>query len=94
MTLVDFALFQRHLHLSREFEQSEIIGDGGALLAHLLRERVLCEAILFDELLIGKGNLYRIEVFTLDILHQCHLHHALIVDRAHIGRDGVKPCSL
>ena len=39
-------------------------------------------------MLIGQGYLNGVEVFALDILHECHLHHVLILNGADIGGNG------
>ena len=87
MALVHFALLEGHLHLRGQFEQSQVVGNGRPLLAHLLRERVLRQVVLLDQVLVGQCYLDGIEVFALNVLHQRHLHHVLVVSRAHISRN-------
>ena len=50
--------------------------------------------ILLYEALVGESYFYGVEVFALDVLHEGHLHHILVVGRAHIGRYGGKACHL
>ena len=38
-------------------------------------------------MLVGQCHLNGVQIFTLDILHQCHLHHALVLDGADVGRN-------
>ena len=90
MALVHFALLERHLHLRGQFEQTQIVGNGRPLLAHLLRERILRQVVVLDQVLVGQCDFDGIEVFALNVFHQRHLHHVLIVGRAHISRYGVQ----
>ena len=45
-------------------------------------------------MLISQGYLYGIQILALDILHECHFHHVLIVDGTDIGGHRFQPCHL
>ena len=53
-----------------------------------LAELFLREVVVFDEVLIGECHLEGCEVEPLDVFHECHLHHVLVVDGADVCRDG------
>ena len=42
---------------------------------------------MLDQVLVGECNLDGIEVFALNVFDQRHLHHVLVVGRAHISRN-------
>ena len=88
MSLVDLAVLEGHLHLCGELEQPEVVGDGGAVLADLLRESVLRQVVLLDEVLVGQGYFDGVEVLALNVLDEGHLHHVFVVGRAHVGGYG------
>ena len=90
VALVHVLVAQRHLHLCRQLEQAQIVGNRGAVLAHLLRKLVLREAVLLDEVLIGEGYFDGVEVFALNVLNERHLHHRFVARRADIGRHGAQ----
>ena len=43
-------------------------------------------------MLVCQCNLDGVQVFTLDVLHECHLHHLLVFRRTDIGGDGGEAC--
>ena len=45
-------------------------------------------------MLVGQSDLDGVEVLALDVLHESHLHHALILDGAYVGRYGLQPSQL
>ena len=45
-------------------------------------------------MLIGQCDLDGIQILTLDILHQRHLHHTLVFHRADIGGECLQTCFL
>ena len=84
MPHVDFFFLQCHLYLCRQFQQSQVVGYCRATLPHSLRHFLLSHPVAFEQMLVGKGYLNRVEVFALYILHERHLHHVLVVDGADI----------
>ena len=87
MTHVDLAVLQGHLDLGGQLQQTHIVGHRRTALAHALRDFLLRHATGLCQVLVGQCYFDGVQVLTLDILHQCQLHHALIVGRANIGRD-------
>ena len=88
MSHVDFLFLQSHLYLCRELQQTQVIGNGGTALAHTFGHTLLRHAALLQQMFVGKGYLDGVQVFALDVLHQCQFHHALVLDGADVGRNG------
>ena len=86
MSHTDGAVTQGLLDIRWEFEQTGIVGDGGAILANSLGKLLVGQVTFIEESLIGNPDLDGIQVTALDILHQGHLQHALVISRSHIGR--------
>lgn len=42
-------------------------------------------------MLVGKCDFYGVEILTLYVLHEGHLHDVLVVDGAYVGRYGLEP---
>ena len=84
---VNLMVLQRHLYLGREFQQAHVVGDRGTALTHTLGDFLLCHPRCLGKMLIGKSHIDSVQILTLDILYQCHLHHTLILHRADIGGD-------
>ena len=84
MSHVYLLVLQSHLDRSRQFQQAQVVGYGRALLAHSLAQTFLGQFILLQQMLVGQS----IQVLTLDVFYECHLHHILIVSRADISRNG------
>ncbi len=78
---------QAELHLRGEFQQPEEVGDGGTFLADALRQPLLGQFILVDELSECQGYFYCVEVFALDVLDEGHLGQLGLVGGADIGGD-------
>ena len=94
MSHVYFVVLQCHLYLCGQFQQTHEVGYGSAALTYALRDLLLCHADGVGHVLVGEGNLYGVQVLTLDVLYQCHLHHTLIFYRTDIGGDGGQACGL
>ena len=88
MAHVYLAVAECHLHTCGQLQEAEVVGDGGAVLAHTFAELLLRQVVLFDEALVGECHFECREVFALNVLHERHLHHVLVVDSADVGRDG------
>ena len=86
MAHVYLLVFQSHLYLGGELQQTHIVSDGSAALADALRNLGLRHARCLGQVLIGQGNLNGIQVIALDILNQCHLHHVLVLDGTDVSR--------
>ena len=94
MSHVYLVVLQCHLYLCGQFQQTHEVGDRSAALAHAFRDFLLCHADGVGHVLVGEGNLYGVQVLTLDILYLCHLHHALVLYRTDIGGNGGQTCGL
>ena len=86
MSHIDFFLLECHLHLCRQLQESEIVGNGSTAFAHTLGNFFLGHSLVFQKMFVCKCNLYGVEVLALDILHERHLHHVFIADGADVGR--------
>ena len=80
-------VLQSHLYGSGQFEQTQIVGDGCPVLADTFAQAFLGQFVLVKQVLIGKCDFYRIQVFTLDVFNQRHFHHVLVVSSADVGGD-------
>ena len=45
-------------------------------------------------MLVGEGNLDGVQVFTLDVLYEGHLHDVIVGSRLDIGRQRLQTCHL
>jgi hypothetical protein len=89
--LAEAALFDQVEHLGRELEQAERVGDGRAVLADALGDRVLGVPVLVAEALERACGLDRVQVLALQVLHQRRLERALRGELAHEDRDVLQP---
>ena len=85
MSHADGLVLQSHLNLCGEFQQTQVVGHSRATLSHTFRHFLLCHTAGFQQMLISQGDLDIIQILTLDVLHQRHLHHLLILDGTDIG---------
>jgi hypothetical protein len=67
---LDPALGQELLHLGRELEQADRVRDVRARHAQPLRERLLLETELLEQLAEGSAELDRVQVLAVDVLDQ------------------------
>ena len=88
MSHIYFLVLQCHLDRGRQFEQTQVIGNGSAFLSHAVAQSFLGQSVLLDEVLVGKGDFQRVKVLALDVLYQCHFHHIFIISRPDVGRYG------
>ena len=91
MSHVYLLVLQAHLDGSRQFQQTQVIGDGGAFLSYAFAEAFLGEAVFFQQVLIGERYFYGVQVFALYVFDECHFHDILIVGRTDVGRDACQP---
>ena len=82
------------LGLSGKVEQTEVVGDGGAVFADALAELLVGELALLYKGVVGEGYLHGVEVFALDVLHQCHFHHLAVGGYTDVGGEFGKACEL
>ena len=82
---------QSQLHLCREFEQSQKVGNGGALFTDSLAQSLLRELVLVDELAEGEGYFNGVEVFALNVFDERHFGDLAVVGCAHIRRHRFQP---
>ena len=94
MSHVYFAVAQCYLYACWEFEQAEVVGYCGSVFAYSQAELVLCEVVLFDEVLVGECYFECGEVLSLYVFDECHLHHVFVVDGADVCGDGCESYSL
>ena len=86
MSHLYLVVLQRHLHLSRQFQQTHVVGDGSTALADTLTDLGLRHTRRLCQMLVGQSNLDGVQVLALYVLHQCHLHHSLIFHGDDVGR--------
>jgi hypothetical protein len=73
----------------REFEQANIIRDGGAVLAHLGRNLFVSHLKFFREPLICRRGFNRIQILALDVFDQRHFEEfPLVASRNGFDHDG------
>ena len=89
MTYRKEADFEVVLDLCRELQQAEVVGHRRTLLADPCGHLLLGEAAFLDEPLIAQSHFDRVEVLTLDVLHDSHLEHSLVVGVADVCRNHV-----
>ena len=82
-----FLLLQRHLHLCRQFQQSQKVRHRRAALADALRHFVLRHAVAFEQMLEGERDFNVVEVLALNVLDECHFHHVFVGDGSDVGRN-------
>jgi hypothetical protein len=80
--------------LLRKFEETEEVGDRGAVFAGALRHLFLGESEFAGEALVGVGLLDGIEILALEVLDDRDLHCLLVRDLADDGRDRGLACLL
>jgi hypothetical protein len=68
-----------------KIEQTEEVGDGGAVFTEAAGQFVLGEAELFHEVLVGGGPVDGVKVFALDVFNQGELG---LGERVHVADDG------
>ena len=66
------------LGLGWQVQQAQVVGDSGAVLPYPLAQLLVGEAALLNKGVVREGNLHRVEVLALYVLHQRHLHHLAI----------------
>ena len=87
-------VLQSHLDGSRQFQQAQVVGNGGTLLAYAFAEAFLRQSVLFQQVLVGKRYFHGVQVLALYVFDECHFHDILVVGRADIGGDARQPCHL
>jgi len=80
MACCDAALLEQILDWLFEPEQSNSIGNCGAILAGALCDLLLRQVKFIDEALKGVRLLDRVEIFALEVFHQRHLQRHLLRD--------------
>ena len=88
MTHIYLAVAECDLHTCGQLKQTQVISNCSAVLAHTLAKLFLRQVVLLDEALIGESDFDSREVLTLNVLHERHLHHVLIIDSANVGGNG------
>ena len=80
------------LHLRRQFQQPEEIGNRGTFLRHRRTQFLLGIVELVNEPPIGQRNLDGIQIFALQILLQRHEQHMpILFSRPHVDGNRLKP---
>ena len=87
MTHLNLLLFDAHLDLCRQFEQTQVVGYCGAFLAHALRHALLRQVVFVHQTLVCQRDLDGIQILTLDVLNESPFHHLLVLGGADICRD-------
>ena len=52
----------------------------------------LGKTAFFNEALVAHGDFYRIQIFSLDVFHDGHFQHALVIRVAYICRYFLQAC--
>ena len=94
MAHADGPLAQTQLDLGRQTQQAQVVRDGGAVLPHLFAQLLLGQFHFIHQPLEADGHLDGVELLALDVLHERHLQHGLVVGDAHIGRHFLQPRQL
>ena len=90
MSHIYLFLLQCYLHLSRQTQQSQIVGYGSAALSDAFGHLLLCHSIGVEQVFVRQRNLNGVEIFALYILDECHFHDVFVVDSAYVCRNGSK----
>jgi hypothetical protein len=75
------------LDVSGEFEETEHVGDGGAVLACALGDLLVAEVVLLIEAFEGVGDFDGVEIFALDVLDESDFHEAVVGEVLDDGGD-------
>ena len=75
------------LYFGGKLEKAYGVGYRRPFLAYPVGKHILGEAALVDESLIAQRKLNRVEILPLDILHDSHLEHALVICLPNVGGD-------
>ena len=94
MAHVDILVLQGHLDLCRQFQQTHVVRHRGTALAHAFRDLLLRHTCSLCQMLIGQRDLNGVQILTLDVLHECHLHRIIFLHRTDIGGDRGQTCHL
>ena len=90
MAHADLPLAKTQLDLGWKLQQAQVVRDGRAVLADFLAQCFLRQVHFIQQPLKADRHLDGIEFLALDVLHQRHLQHALVVGDADICRDHFK----
>src|SRR5260370_23666985 len=72
------ALRQQQLHVPREAQQPDHVGDRGAILASAVGDLLMAEVDLAREALECLRGLDWVQIFPLEILDESNLEHAFV----------------
>ena len=70
-----------------QFQQTECVGDAGALLSNAFGGLLLGEAELRQESLIGMGLVHRVEIFPLNVFNQGEFQRLMFADFTYESRN-------
>ena len=87
MSHVYLLVLQSHLDGGGQFEQAQVVGNGGTLLTNAFAEAFLRQSVLFQQMLVSEGYFYGVQVFALYVFDERHFHDVLVICSADIGRD-------
>ena len=87
MSHADLSDLEVVLHLCRQFQQTKVVCDGGPFLADPLGHLLLGQVALVNQPLVAHRHFNRVEVLSLDVFHNRHLQHTLVVCVADVGRN-------
>ena len=76
----------------RKLQKTKVVCDRCPLLANPDRHLLLGQTALLDQSLIAHRDFDRVEILALDILHDRHLEHSLIVCITDVCRNHVHAC--
>src|SRR5690606_10729886 len=86
----DKAVPHARLYNRVQFQQPKVIGDRGTFFSYPVAQFFLGDLDLIDQALIGQGDLYGIQILSLDVFHQGHFQGLLVVGNSDIGWNGLQ----
>ena len=81
--------FEVVLYLGRKAQQPEIIGHGCPLLSHAVSHLFLRKVAFLYQPLIAHCDLDRVQILSLDVFHDGHFQHSLVIGITDICRNHV-----
>src|SRR5574344_1082062 len=79
------------LNLCRQLEEAYGVGNSRTLLAYSVCEFILSQRTLVNQPFIAESEFYRVKILSLDILHNCHFQHSLVIGITYVGGNGRHP---
>ena len=87
MSVGDEFLPDGDLHLGRELQKADVVGDGGPVLPDPFAQLLLGEVTLLQQPVVADGDLDGVEVLAVDVLDERQLQHLLVVGDPDVAGD-------